>query len=86
MHIEVYDGKVNIWNEVDGSQGDLNSLSSASNNENWRRNQRLYLTMAPIGTRIYFLTGHRVAGELPRTMSRVHVFDTSATKQRVEEP
>ncbi|XP_041027983.1 kelch-like protein 8 [Juglans microcarpa x Juglans regia] len=79
-HIEVYDGEVNIWNEVDGSQGALNSLSSASNNdENWRPNQRLYLTMAPIGTRIYFFTGHRMAGELSRTMSRVHVFDTSAT-------
>lgn len=56
-HIEVYDGEVNIWNEVDGSQGALNSLGSASNNENWRPNQRLYLTMSPIGTRFYFLTG-----------------------------
>ncbi|KAF5474337.1 hypothetical protein F2P56_006245 [Juglans regia] len=68
-HIEVYDG-VNIWNELDGSQRALNV--------DWRQNQRLYLTMAPIGTHLYFLTGYRTAADSSRTMSRVHVFDTSA--------
>ncbi|KAK7327937.1 hypothetical protein VNO77_22030 [Canavalia gladiata] len=76
-HIEAYDGK--LWNEVDGSH--KRSLSTLEDNyENWPPNdQRLYLTMAPIGTRLFFLAGYRIDGELPTTMSVVHVFDTSAT-------
>lgn len=68
-HVEVYDG-VDIWNEQNGSQGALNV--------DWRQNRRLYFTMAPIGTHLYFLTGYRTAGDSSRTMPRVHVYDTSA--------
>ncbi|KAK7412296.1 hypothetical protein VNO78_03749 [Psophocarpus tetragonolobus] len=77
-HIEAYDG--NLWNEVDGSH--KRNLSTLEDNyENWPANdQRLYLTMAPIGTRLFFLAGYRIGGELPRTMSVVHNFDTSATR------
>lgn len=77
-HIEAYDGK--LWNEVDGSH--KRNLSTLEDNyENWPQNdQRLYLTMAPIGTRLFFLAGYRIGGELPRTMSVVHMFDTSATR------
>ncbi|TXG47331.1 hypothetical protein EZV62_026625 [Acer yangbiense] len=88
-HIEAYDGELNIWNEVDGSHlQTLNSPISRSSITNDHDHddgdycppvQRLYLTMAPIGTHLYFLVGHRTAGELSRTMSMVHMFDTRAT-------
>ncbi|XP_004485738.1 F-box/kelch-repeat protein At1g16250-like [Cicer arietinum] len=76
-HIEAYDGK--LWNEVDGSH--MRNLSTLEYNyENWPLNQRLYLTMAPIGNRLFFLAGYRVGGgELARTKSVVHIFDTSAS-------
>ncbi|KAG6694558.1 hypothetical protein I3842_09G053500 [Carya illinoinensis] len=73
-HTEVYDGVNMIWNELDGSERALNV--------DWRQNQRLYLPMAPIGTHLYFLTGCRTAGDSSRTMSRVHVFDTSAAASK----
>ncbi|KAJ1434775.1 Kelch-type beta propeller [Sesbania bispinosa] len=80
-HIEAYDGK--LWNEVDGShKRSLSTLEDNNSYENWSLNQRLYLTMAPIGTRLFFLAGYRIGGEgeLPiRTISVVHIFDTSAT-------
>lgn len=79
-HIEVYDGRLNMWDVVDGSHlQTLNSAISTSdaNSENRPPRQRLYLTMAPIGTHLYFLAGYRMAGELPRTISMVHIFDTS---------
>ncbi|KAL5774557.1 hypothetical protein ACOSP7_012114 [Xanthoceras sorbifolium] len=86
-HIEAYDGKLNIWSEVDGSHlQTLNSPISRSatttidhDHEDCPPIQRLYLTMAPIGTHLYFLAGHRTAGELSRTVSMVHTFDTRAT-------
>ncbi|KAK2447208.1 hypothetical protein P8452_11554 [Trifolium repens] len=76
-HVEAYDGQ--FWNEVDGSH--KRSLSTLEYNyENWPLNQRLYLTMAPIGNKLFFLAGYRVGdGEPARTTSVVHVFDTSAT-------
>ncbi|KDP24172.1 hypothetical protein JCGZ_25829 [Jatropha curcas] len=82
-HIEAYDGKLNIWNEVDGSH--LETLSSPvstsdATEANWPPIQRLYLSMAPIGTHLYFLAGYRMPGEKSRSMSVVHVFDTSANK------
>ncbi|OAY34096.1 F-box/kelch-repeat protein At1g16250 [Manihot esculenta] len=82
-HIEAYDGKQNMWNEVDGSH--LETLSSPistsdATEENWPPIQRLYLTMAPIGTHLYFLAGYRLPGEISRSMSVVHVFDTSANE------
>lgn len=76
-HIEAYDGK--FWNVVDGSHKRSLCCTLEDNYENWLLNQRLYLTMAPIGTRLFFLAGYRVGGELARTMSSVHIFDTSAT-------
>lgn len=79
-HIEIYDGKLNMWDVVDGSHlQTLNSPISTSyaNSANWPPCQRLYLTMAPIGTQLYFMAGHRRAGELPRMTSTVHIFDTS---------
>ncbi|XP_038712482.1 kelch-like protein 8 [Tripterygium wilfordii] len=78
-HIEAYDDKVNIWNVVDGSH--LQTLNSpiSTNDQNWSPIERLYLTMAPIGTHLFFLAGYRMAGKSSRTMSRVHIFDTSAS-------
>ncbi|XP_039049543.1 uncharacterized protein LOC120190547 [Hibiscus syriacus] len=82
-HIDVYDGMQNMWDEVDGSRFQtLNSPVSTlgdNNNENWPLMKRLYLTMAPIGNHLYFLTGYRMAGESPRTVSMVYTFDTSVT-------
>lgn len=70
-HIEVYDGS--LWNEVEGSpqalRGSPNSTSEA-NHEGWQTNQRLYLTMAPIGTCLYLLAGCRRAGDSSRTCQR----------------
>lgn len=61
-HIEAYDVELNIWNVVDGSQ--LRALCSP-----------LYLTVAPLGTLLYFLAGYRRG---PSFVSMVHVFDTLA--------
>ncbi|CAJ2648701.1 unnamed protein product [Trifolium pratense] len=76
-HVEAYDN--NIWNEVDGSHN--RSLSTLKYNyEYWSHQRRLYLTMAPIGNKLFFLAGYRVDDrKLTRTISVVHVFDTSAT-------
>ncbi|KAE7995610.1 hypothetical protein FH972_000386 [Carpinus fangiana] len=78
-HIEVYDGS--IWNEVEGSPQALKGSpisTSEANHEDWQPNQRLYLTMAPIGSCLYLLAGCRRAGDSSRTTSKVHIFDTSA--------
>ncbi|KAK7246564.1 hypothetical protein RIF29_41433 [Crotalaria pallida] len=77
-HIEAYDGK--LWNEVEGShKRNLSTLEDAY--ENRPSSQRLYLTMAPIGTGLFYLAGYKAEdGELARTMSVVHIFDTSATR------
>ncbi|XP_050208125.1 uncharacterized protein LOC126657474 [Mercurialis annua] len=82
-HIELYDKKLNMWNEVDGSH--LQTLSSPistsdATEADWPPVRRLYLTMAPIGTHLYFLAGYRMPGEISRTSSAVHVFDTSANE------
>ncbi|KAI4296658.1 hypothetical protein L6164_036600 [Bauhinia variegata] len=75
-HIEAYDGT--LWTEVEGSRKRSLATLDASH-ETWPPNQRLYLTMAPIGTLLFFLAGYRTCGELGKTMSMVHIFDTSAT-------
>ncbi|XP_059663873.1 uncharacterized protein LOC132309598 [Cornus florida] len=82
-YIEAYDVKHNIWNVVDGSN--LHTLSSPvstsdASEANWPPIQRLYLTVAPIGTHLYFLAGYRMPGEMSRLRSAVHVFDTSANE------
>ncbi|XP_044504122.1 kelch-like protein 8 [Mangifera indica] len=77
-HIEAFDGKLNIWNEVDGSHLETLSSPVSTSVANWPPIKRLYLTMAPIGTQLYFLAGYRMPGEISRSMCNVHVFDTSA--------
>ncbi|OWM77511.1 kelch-like protein 31 [Punica granatum] len=82
-HIEAYDDKLNIWNVVRGSHLRTLSLPIAStsnghDSENSPQVQQLYLTMAHIRTHLYFLAGYRTQ-ESPKTVSMVHVFDTSAT-------
>ncbi|KAJ4842231.1 hypothetical protein Tsubulata_030629 [Turnera subulata] len=82
-HIEAYDGKLNIWNVVEGSQFQTlfspRSVSGAKG-ANWPPSQRLYLSMAPIESHLYFLAGYRMPGEISKAMSVVHVFDTSASE------
>ncbi|PPD72634.1 hypothetical protein GOBAR_DD30458 [Gossypium barbadense] len=68
-HIEAYDENLNMWTEVDGSR--FNPPISAM--------ERLYLTMAPIGTQLYFFAGYRKAEEPTKTLSVVYIFDTLAT-------
>ncbi|XP_057739599.1 uncharacterized protein LOC130956571 isoform X1 [Arachis stenosperma] len=69
--IEAYDGK--LWYEVDGSSNQ--SLSSLEHTYS----KRLYLTMAPIATSLFFFAGYRLDRHVVSTLSLVHVFDTSAT-------
>lgn len=71
-HIESYDG--NIWDEVDGSH--MQNFKSPMNSSG----PLIYLTVAPIGTHLYFLAGYGIDGVLSRTMSIVHRFDTTATR------
>ncbi|KAK6932514.1 Kelch repeat type 1 [Dillenia turbinata] len=80
-HIEAYDGKLNMWNVVDGSQQEsLSSPISTSDAgvQDPRPRQRLYLTMAPIGSRLLFFAGYRMNGEFSRSISMVHAFDINA--------
>ncbi|CAI9089481.1 OLC1v1024065C1 [Oldenlandia corymbosa var. corymbosa] len=67
-HLEVYDRNLNMWDIVKGST--LENLLYCP----WRR---LYLTMAPVGTHLYFLAGYKIPGEISRIRTEVHVFDTS---------
>jgi hypothetical protein len=77
-HVEVYDGELNIWSIWDHSAlPDLSLLASLPSSA-----QRLYLTMAAVGTQLYFLAGYQVPSggdDGFRTVSLVHSFDTSAT-------
>ncbi|XP_062220923.1 F-box/kelch-repeat protein At1g67480-like [Phragmites australis] len=75
-HVEVYDGELNIWSIMDHSAlPDLSLLASLPPSA-----QRLYLTMAVVDTRLYFLAGYQVPSgdDSFRTVSLVHSFDTSA--------
>jgi hypothetical protein len=75
-HVEVYDGELNIWSIMDHSAlPDLSLLASLPSSA-----QRLYLTMAAVGTQLYFLAGYQVpsADDSFRTVSLVHSFDTGA--------
>ncbi|XP_062095246.1 uncharacterized protein LOC133801115 [Humulus lupulus] len=87
-HIEAYDLEENIWNEVEGSRlMTHNSPIIPTNCSNYESEmtksamvQQLYLTIAPIGTSLYFLAGYRRDdGDSLRTKLTVHKFDTSAT-------
>lgn len=78
-HLEYYDGKLNMWDIVRGSSLDNLSSPKLCREDNWSPPwQRLYVTMAPIGTYLYFLAGYRVPGAISRFRTQVHVFDTSA--------
>ncbi|KAJ8748293.1 hypothetical protein K2173_001712 [Erythroxylum novogranatense] len=82
-HIEAYDAKLNIWNVVDGShmQTIPSPISrSDATQASCPQIQRLYLTMAPIGTYMYLLSGYRMTSDISRSVSIVHIFDTSAKK------
>lgn len=68
-HIEAYDAELNMWNEVENSCH--RELSQPA--------KRLFLTVAPIGTNLYFLRGYRFSGEPPPIVSMACKFDTSAT-------
>lgn len=73
-HIEAYDEELNIWKVVEGSTTISFPISTPTN-------RRLYLTMAPIGTDLYFLAGYRMpapAGEISGMKSVVHVFNTTS--------
>ncbi|KAL5972555.1 hypothetical protein ACLOJK_039359 [Asimina triloba] len=74
-HIEAYDGSVNLWNVVEQSH-----LKNFCSSEQIEIEKVLYLTMAPIGSHLYFLAGYRLLGEgeAVRSMSAVYRFDTSA--------
>ncbi|GFS41095.1 hypothetical protein Acr_00g0072260 [Actinidia rufa] len=74
-YIDAYDRKLNIWNIVDGSH--LRTLLSPILTSGDVTEERVYLTVAPIGTYLYFLAGYRRPGEMSRLKSVVHVFDTS---------
>ncbi|OEL38417.1 hypothetical protein BAE44_0000566 [Dichanthelium oligosanthes] len=75
-HVEVYDGELNIWSIWDNSAlPELSLLASLPSSA-----QRLYLTMAAVGTQLYFLAGYQVPSgdDNFKTVSRVHSFDTNA--------
>ncbi|TVU27815.1 hypothetical protein EJB05_19316, partial [Eragrostis curvula] len=75
-HVEAYDGELNIWSIMDHSAlPDLSLLASLPPSA-----QRLYLTMAVVDTKLFFLAGYQVPSgdDSFRTVSLVHSFDTSA--------
>ncbi|XP_076881929.1 F-box/kelch-repeat protein At1g16250-like [Bidens hawaiensis] len=74
--IEKYDRDLNMWNVVDGSS--LSSPTSMLDVTSPERPlmEQLYLTIAPIGKRLYFFAGYRMIGETSSFKSEVHVFNT----------
>ncbi|KAK6777226.1 hypothetical protein RDI58_023943 [Solanum bulbocastanum] len=77
-HIESYDGKHNLWYIVDGSTSPISILDDTQNN--WPNLERMFCTMAPIGTKLYFLAGYKnMLGDnyISTTRSEVHVFETT---------
>ncbi|KAL4585123.1 hypothetical protein LXL04_009738 [Taraxacum kok-saghyz] len=69
--IEKYDRELKIWNEVDGSSPtSMLDVTSPKKPEIIQ----LYLTMAPIDTRLFFFAGYQMSDGF---RSEVHVFDTS---------
>ncbi|GMJ13043.1 hypothetical protein HRI_004973500 [Hibiscus trionum] len=75
-HIEVYDGQ--IWDEVDGSHLETLASPISTSDAEWPPIKRAYITMAAIGSHLFFMAGYRQAGETSRLTSVVHAFDTSA--------
>nr|GMD05248.1 kelch-like protein 8 [Ipomoea batatas] len=80
-HIEAYDGQLNIWYMVEGSQKRFFPCEEIG-----QPIERLYLTMAPLGSHLYFLVGYRTTNEPSKTISMVHSFDTSEGRWKSFEP
>ncbi|KAG6419073.1 hypothetical protein SASPL_121282 [Salvia splendens] len=74
-HVELYDENINLWNVLEGSQ--LNHFMTNVLESDRQSMQRLYVTMAPINTYLYFLAGYRDTTS-SRTILTVHRFDTVA--------
>ncbi|XP_071709133.1 F-box/kelch-repeat protein At1g16250-like [Rutidosis leptorrhynchoides] len=86
--IETYDRDLHLWYPIEGSRK-KNLLSFSCPNEGGSSEsslERICLTMAPIGTYLYFMAGYRLPGNQSSccTISMVHRFDTSATNNRWE--
>lgn len=76
-HIEVYEGSLNFWNVLEGSQ-----LKNFFEGQQQKQMQRLYVTMAAVGTCLYFLAGYRdTTTASSRTVMTVHRFDTAAKEE-----
>ncbi|GLJ30407.1 hypothetical protein SUGI_0601720 [Cryptomeria japonica] len=67
-HIEAYDSKLNMWKIVEGSHlrtmqnpAVLGNLSPDNG-----RGEQLYVTMAAVGSRLFFLGGHRLPDDYTR--------------------
>lgn len=75
--IEKYDRDLNMWHVVDESS--ISSPISMLDITSPKRKlmEQLYLTIAPIGTCLYFLAGYRMTGEISKFWTEVHVFKTS---------
>ncbi|KAK9051733.1 hypothetical protein SSX86_028361 [Deinandra increscens subsp. villosa] len=89
--IETYDEDLNLWYPLRGSiKKNLLSFSCSSNGTNEGQSseplERICLTMAAIGSYLYFMAGYRVVGDPSSccTMSMVHRFDTSAMENQWE--
>ncbi|OAY78571.1 kelch-like protein 21 [Ananas comosus] len=90
--VEAYDGKLKIWNIVERSQRpDLSSLlithDAACDDQEGpsRPSRRLnYLTLAPVGTRLYFLAGYQRSSAGCSYIWAVHTFDTEPDDQTGE--
>ncbi|CAN4117506.1 unnamed protein product [Withania somnifera] len=78
-HIESYDGKHNLWYIVDGSTSPISTLE-IDNQNIWPNLERMFCTMAPIGTKLYFFAGYRIMLEddISRIRTEVHVFETAS--------
>ncbi|XP_073137612.1 F-box/kelch-repeat protein At1g16250-like [Henckelia pumila] len=77
-HVETYSETEKMWNVVHGSHYD-NLSRNFTRDDHVAPMRRMYLTMAPIGNRLYFLTGYKVPGGESRLRNEVHVFDTAAS-------
>ncbi|OMO76518.1 Kelch repeat type 1 [Corchorus capsularis] len=89
---EVYDTRTERWDLVAGmwqldvppnqivAMNDGSGFHISTCGGNYPPMERLYLTMAPIGTQLYFLAGYKTygEGEPSRSLSMVYIFDTSA--------
>ncbi|XP_076946372.1 F-box/kelch-repeat protein At1g16250-like [Bidens hawaiensis] len=89
--IETYDPDLNIWYPLRGSmKKNLLSFSCTTSGMNEGQTseplERICLTMASIGSYLYFLAGYRTAAYQSSccTMSLVHRFDTSAMSNQWE--